>query len=89
MSDNKTTESILLVAIERGFLQGRMVEPGQTFQFNPVGADGKPRKLPKWAAKKGDPVLNKPKPVAGDLKPKAAQDASKKKRDGLIDDLAG
>ena len=42
---------IKLVAVERGFVLGRMVEPGAKFLFDTVTADGKPRKLPKWAVK--------------------------------------
>lgn len=89
MSDDKKAEVITLVAIERGFRNGRMVEEGAEFPFKTVGADGKPRKLPKWAVPKGDPVLLKAKPKAGDLKPKDAQTAAKGKRDGLSEDLVG
>jgi hypothetical protein len=80
---------ITLVAVERGFYDGAMVEPGKSFRFQTIGSDGKPRKLPKWAAKPGDPRINKPKPIAGDLKPKAAQEASKGKQVALGNDLAG
>lgn len=80
---------IELVAVERGFMKGRMVHPGTKFRFDITGTDGKPRKLPKWAVKVGDPVLLKEKPKGGDLKPKDAQNASKQKRDGLSDDLVG
>ncbi len=79
MSDPKSPEPITLVAVERGFAMGRMVEPGAKFLFNPVDSDGKPRKLPKWAVQPGDARLNKPKPQAADLKPKAAQAAVKQK----------
>jgi hypothetical protein len=43
MSDEVKT--VMLVAVERGFLNGRMVEPGASFEFT-----GK--KLPKWAKPK-------------------------------------
>ncbi len=79
MSDPKNTEPIMLVAVERGFAMGRLIEPGAKFLFDPVGSDGKPRKLPKWAVQPGDARLSKPKPQAGDLKPKAAQAAVKQK----------
>lgn len=78
MAEPKAVEPISLVALERGFAMGRLVHPGQVFQFNPVNADGAKRKLPSWAAPAGTP----PKPAprnAGDLKPKAAQDAVKTK----------
>lgn len=73
-------ETITLIAVERGFHKGRMVEPGAPFPFDPVGADGKHRKLPKWAAKEGDQRLGKTKakPVA-DLRPPEAQAAAKAK----------
>lgn len=85
MADEKKPAStvVTLVAVERGFVRGRLVEPGKSFEFNTVGADGKPRKLPKWAVPAGDPKLSRPKPQSGDLKPKEAQAASKEKTDGL------
>lgn len=82
--DNKQPDApvpaapITLVARERGFAMGRMVEPGTTFLFNPVGADGKPRKLPKWAVPAGTALAPK-KPVVADLKPPDAQAAVRKK----------
>lgn len=93
MSQNQQPQAqptvIELVAVEQGFMGGRMIHPGTKFRFNLNGSDGKPRKLPKWAVKAGDPVLLKEKPKAGDLKPKDAQNAVKQKRDGLSEDLAG
>ena len=68
-----------LIAVERGFHNNRMVEPGQGFMFEMTGADGKPRKIPKWAAKAEAYKAKPPKPVAGDLKPKATQEAVKAK----------
>jgi len=70
---------IKLVAVERGFHANRMVEPGQSFMFDSVGADGKERKLPKWAAKPEEYKAKPKKPVAGDLKPKDVQAAVKQK----------
>lgn len=80
MADSKNPEPIRLVAVERGFINNRLIEPGVTFLFNPVKADGSPRKLPKWAAPEGTPP--KAKRVAGDLKPKDTQAAVKAKAEG-------
>ena len=80
MADEKVIEPITLVAVERGFAMGRLVHPGEKFLFAPVDSAGKPRKLPKWAALPDDPKLTKPKPAFdGDLKPKAAQVAVRRK----------
>jgi hypothetical protein len=92
MSDDTKSKStvIKLVAIERGFLNGRMVEPGRTFQFDTVGADGKPRKLPKWAAataEDGEVKSSKARPKAGDLRPADAQAAVKAKQESLTNGL--
>lgn len=89
MADEKKAEVVTLVAVERGFLGGNMVEPGESFPFALTDAAGKSRRLPKWAAKEGDPVLTKPKPKNGDLKPVAAQKAAKEKALGLANDLVG
>ncbi|SDH22971.1 hypothetical protein [Propionivibrio dicarboxylicus] len=93
MADEKKVEStvITLVAVERGFYDGALVEPGAQIAFDTVGSDGKTCKLPKWAAKPGDPRLSRPKPkAAGDLKPKAAQSAVKNKSAALAGgDLVG
>ena len=88
MADEKTVDPIQLVAVERGFAMGRMLEPGEKFLFAPLRDDGTARKLPKWAVRAGDPALAKPKPVAGDLKPKAAQAAVKVKAGQLAGDAA-
>lgn len=82
---------ITLVAVERGFYNGKLVEPGQEIQFNTVSADGKTtRKPPKWAKEKGDPALDKPKPKpVGDLRPVETQKAVEKKQKGISDDLVG
>lgn len=84
---NPASTVVTLVAIERGFAKGRLIEPGKSFLFDTVGSEGKPRKLPKWAAPAGDPKLSKPKPIAGDLKPKDAQQASKEKTGALNEQL--
>lgn len=78
MAEVKNTE-IKLIAVERGFYGNRMIEPGQGFMFDAVGADGKDRKLPKWAAKPSEYKAKPAKPVAGDLKPKETQAAVKTK----------
>lgn len=84
MADDKKTDTVIqLVAVDRGFVNGRMVEPGRSFSFDTVGADGKPRKIPKWAAKDGDNKQPKGKPKFGDLKPLDAQLAVKNKIDAL------
>lgn len=85
MAEDKKQEStvVQLVAVERGFLNGRLVEPGKTFPFDTVDGDGKPRKLPKWAVKEGEAKPQKEKPKAGDLKPADAQVAVKTKMDAI------
>lgn len=82
---------VKLVAVERGFALGRMFHPGQTFDFRTKTADGKPRKLPKWAQPADLPLPKKPV-FTGDLKPREAQKAVGKKRGEMAgdgkDDLA-
>lgn len=75
---------IVIVAVERGFIGGAMVEPGAKFNWP---AD---KKLPKWAAKEGDPRLAKAKRVitAADLKPQAVLDAVKAKTDAMRNEFA-
>lgn len=82
---------ITLVAVERGFYNGKLVEPGAKIQFNTASADGKgTRNPPKWAVPEGDPALDKPKPKpVGDLRPVETQKAVEKKQKGLSDDLVG
>lgn len=85
MADEKKTdepEVLELRAIERGFIMNRLIEPGQVFRFRRLGADGKPRKLPKWA-QLADKPMPAPKRSAGDLKPKDAQEAVKAKSGAL------
>lgn len=82
MADDKQPDVVTLVAVERGFVLGRMVQPGQTFQFRTTRADGSPRKLPKWAQPADKPLPKKPA-FTGDLKPKDAQVAVGKKRGEL------
>jgi hypothetical protein len=88
MADEKV---ITLVAVERGFRDGKMVEPGKKFPFVLVSADGKQHKLPKWAVREGDPSLSKAKkaPASGDIRPADAIAASKGKAVRLSNDLAG
>ncbi len=72
-------EGVQLVAVERGFRDGAMVEPGQAFSFT---GD----RLPTWAAKAEDAAKRlaaKKVRVAGDLKPKAAQSAVKAKAQAI------
>jgi hypothetical protein len=76
MADEKKVDDVIeLVAVERGFAMGRMVEPGTKFMFRAKTADGKARKLPKWAQPSSQPVAKKPEAKNGDLKPKDAQAA--------------
>ncbi len=60
-----------LVAMEMAFMNGNLIKPGTKF-FYPAD-----RKVPKWAAPAGTKLPEKRN--AGDLKPKAAQDAVKVK----------
>jgi hypothetical protein len=77
--DAKQPDAIELVAVERGFVLGRMVEPGRKFMFRTKTEDGKPRKLPKWAQPADKPLPAKTLQQNGDLKPKDAQEAVAKK----------
>lgn len=82
------TDPIRLVATERGFVKGRMVEAGAVFLFDPVGSDGKDRKIPRWAVKEADAKPPKEKPKAGDLKPQDTQAAVKRKMAGFSGEQA-
>lgn len=75
----KVGDTVQLVAVERGFRDGAMLERGKRFSFTitALGKDGTAR-LPKWA-QLADKPLPPPKRAAGDLKPKAAQQAVKSK----------
>jgi hypothetical protein len=79
MADDKKPETIELVAVNRGFVRGRMVEPGQKFQFRLKDENGKDRKLPKWAQPADKPLPKKAEVRNGDLKPADAQAAVKAK----------
>lgn len=82
MADEKTvnpTAPITLVAVERGFAMGRMVEPGTKFLFSPVDRNGNPRKLPKWAKQPNEVKAKPPQVLEVDTKPKDAQAAVRKK----------
>lgn len=97
MAESKRLPPIELVAVERGFVNGRLVHPGSTFLFDPnptdaggakrkVGPDGQ-RRIPKWAALPAEAAERmKPKRNAGDLKPKEAQEAVKSKAGALSGD---
>lgn len=77
-------EPVKLVAVDRGFRGGELVERGEKFMFTPtkMGKDGKPR-LPKWAQPADQPLPKKDSRTAGDLKPTAAQAAVATKRGAL------
>ena len=81
MAKGNSQDTIQLVAVERGFSEGRMVHPGDTFSYPTHDANGKLQKLPKWA-QPADAPAPAPKKVATavDLKPKAAQAAVNVKR---------
>lgn len=88
MSETKAAEPVVFtvecVAVQMGFFKNSRVRPGEKFTFTGT-------RIPRWAAKVGDPL---PKPAAklsADLKPKDAQRASKAKAAGVAnagDDLA-
>ena len=89
MADEKQSTVVELVAVERGFLDGALVEPGTKFRFETL-VNGRQRKIPKWAAKPGDPRLARAKRVltAADFKPQNAELAARKKIENARD-LAG
>lgn len=72
-------ENVQLVAVERGFRDGALIEPGESFVFT---GD----RMPKWASTAEDAAkrlaAKKQRPV-GDLKPGAAQKAVGKKAAAL------
>lgn len=78
-----TPATVQLVAVDRGFYKGRMVEPNKSFVFDAVDADGKALKLPKWAKPKGEAqallAARAKKVQAFDTRPAAAQTAAKQK----------
>lgn len=79
MADEKKPEIIELVAVERGFAMGRLVEPGAKFKFRTHDRNGKERKLPKWAQPPDQPMPKRAQMKNGDLKPADAQAAVKAK----------
>lgn len=88
-SELKVGDVVELVAVERGFRNGRMVEPGRKFQFTVKAVkEGKPV-LPKWAQPADKPLPAKKAAVAGDLKPKDAQAAVAGKAGQLAAGAAG
>lgn len=71
-------QTIKCVAVQMGFYRNSRVRPGQQFDY--FG-----EKVPKWARRTEEPAP-KPKPVlSADLKPEAAQKASKAKAAGAAD----
>jgi len=75
----KVGDTMELVAVERGFRNGKLVEPGRKFtHVVTAGKDGKPR-LPKWAQPADQPLLKKSEVKNGDLKPTDAQAAVRQK----------
>lgn len=84
MSDEKQAEpeTITLIATERGFAMGKLIEPGAKFLFAKFDKSGKERDLPKWAALSVKDVPPK-KAWNGDLRPVDAQKASKAKTGDL------
>jgi hypothetical protein len=88
MSKDTQPDIIRLVAVERGFAMGRMVEPGTEFNFATKDANGKTRKLPKWAQEASKPLPKKATATNGDLKPKDAQAAMGAKRAELAGGIA-
>lgn len=74
-----TPDVIELVAVERGFAMNRLLEPGTRFKFKAKDADGKDRKIPKWAQPADQPLTKKATPKNGDLKPADTQAAVRAK----------
>ena len=70
-------DTITLVATERGFHGGKLVQPGQAFAY-PAG-----RKLPKWAAPAAVAVVKPVKPLNGDTKPDDVRAAVRAKAEGV------
>lgn len=87
MAEEKKAERlplVELVAVERGFYKGAMVEPGRSFMYDPnPSKPGSKVKPPKWAKPKEEAtkVLSEKaaKVKAFDTKPKEAQQASRDK----------
>lgn len=77
MADQKDSAPIELVAVERGFRNGVLVEPGARFTVE------KGAKVPKWAVPADQYQARKPRPFDGDLRPKATQVAVKQKTGAL------
>lgn len=80
MAEAKRLPPIELVAVERGFVNGKLVPPGKTFLFdpNPTTEDGQPRKvgkdglrrLPSWAMRPAEAAkVPAKKPFAADTRP--------------------
>lgn len=79
----KIGDTVQLVAVERGFRDGALLERGTRFSFTVSALDKQGNaRLPKWA-QPADKPLPPPKRMAGDLKPRAAQQAVKGKAAAL------
>ena len=84
MAETKASDRlplVELVASVRGFYNGRLVEPGASFMFDPNPREpGGKVKFPKWAAPKGEKAAKQPVDVkAFDTRPVEAQKAAKRK----------
>lgn len=70
-----------MVAVRRGFSQGKLIEPGQEFAH--AGEAAEFGDTDPWAVPLGTPVTLVPdKPIGGDTKPAAARAAVKAKAEG-------
>lgn len=79
---------IEMVASVRGFYRGSLVEPGQSFMFDPnPRVEGGKVKPPKWAAPRGEKAAKQPPPPdkAFDTRPPDAIKAAKQKAKGLAE----
>lgn len=69
-------DPVEFVALRLGFVNGKMVQPGQKFMWS--------GKTPKWAKPASEnPVIPAEKPMGGDTKPADAQAAVKRKAEGI------
>ena len=74
-----------LIASVRGFYQGRMIEPGEAFMFDPnPRAPGFATKFPQWAAPRGEKAVKQPSRFDEvDIKPADAAKAAERKARSL------
>lgn len=77
--------SVKLIAAVHGFYKGAIVNPGQSFMFDPnPSVPGGKVKFPKWAAPEGEKAAKaKPELKAFDTRPAAAVAAAKMKAGAL------